>query len=176
MKKYYYSTAGSPTHGPVTMEELASMNRSGEINLSTVVLEENCEGKWAPLSDLVDSHADLFKDEEPQKEEKDPEPSTVETPTRNVPPLSKAPANTSPPAIIDNSMPLIENDSGSTEYKVITLTTGCIFRTLNPVKLQRVLTSHAQDGWKLSNYIRDIKPFLIIFGKPAHFLIFERKA
>ncbi|MDP0490109.1 MAG: DUF4177 domain-containing protein [Verrucomicrobiota bacterium JB023] len=60
------------------------------------------------------------------------------------------------------------------QYKVFPLATGLFSGTLNPVKLEEALNSHARDGWSFVKSIHETKKVLGIFSREAHFLIFRR--
>lgn len=60
------------------------------------------------------------------------------------------------------------------EYTTSTFFTGFFSGTLDPKKLQRVLTEHAQQGWRLAWTICETRRLCLIFKREAHYLIFER--
>lgn len=62
-----------------------------------------------------------------------------------------------------------------TEYKVVPLTTGLFTGRLSAQKLERALNLHSGDGWRFAKSIHERKRWLILFGREAHFLVFERE-
>lgn len=63
----------------------------------------------------------------------------------------------------------------ATEYKVVPLTTGLFTGRLSAQKLERALNLHSGDGWRFAKSIHERKRWLILFGREAHFLVFERE-
>jgi hypothetical protein len=61
------------------------------------------------------------------------------------------------------------------EYIVHTHTTGFFTGALSGKKLQDVLNRYGAEGWRLVRTIHEEKKWLILFGREAHFLIFERE-
>jgi len=145
MNQYYHSTDGSPTAGPITLEELQRLNDSGQLGPTTVVAEVDSNGEWVPASSLLQSS---------------PPPSKPTTPS---------PSNQIQP--FDNTM---TSNSSKLNYKVVVLTTGCFSGTLDPGKLQQTLNKEATGGWRFARSIHEQKKILGIFSREAHFLVFER--
>lgn len=63
----------------------------------------------------------------------------------------------------------------ATEYKVVPLKTGLFTGRLSAQKLERALNLHSGDGWRFAKSIHERKRWLILFGREAHFLVFERE-
>ena len=61
------------------------------------------------------------------------------------------------------------------QYIVHTHTTGFFTGALSGKKLQQVLNNYGADGWRLVKNIPEDKKWFVLFGREAHFLIFERE-
>ncbi len=55
--KYYYSTDGSPSQGPVEIAELQRLNDIGVIGPRTLVVGEGGEVEWRRLEEVIPSKA-----------------------------------------------------------------------------------------------------------------------
>jgi len=67
------------------------------------------------------------------------------------------------------------NQPTNRQYIVHTHTTGFFTGTLSAKKLQDILNRYGADGWRFVRSIHEEKKCLSLFGREAHFLIFERE-
>ena len=70
--------------------------------------------------------------------------------------------------------PTDKQDCKDKEYKVVQVLTNFLSKTLNGSSLENTLNEEARNGYKFVKSIVEKTRFLGIFGREAHFLIFER--
>jgi len=162
MKRYFHSTGGKPSEGPHSLEELAELFGEGTIGRETVVLEEGSSDAWKQIGEVMVI-------------EMVPEPEPISVPPISNPAPKKS-ASSLPAIIQEEFSGVSETQSFEGTYKVVVLSTGCFSGTLNPVKLQDVLNSHAKKGWKFSKSIKEEKRIMVLLKREAHFLIFEKSS
>ena len=58
---------------------------------------------------------------------------------------------------------------------MVAILTGFFTGRLSAQKLEQALNLHSGDGWRFAKSIHERKRWLILFGREAHFLVFERE-
>lgn len=58
---------------------------------------------------------------------------------------------------------------------MVPLATGLFSGRLSASKLERALNLHSGDGWRFAKSIHERKRWLLVLGREAHFLVFERE-
>lgn len=60
------------------------------------------------------------------------------------------------------------------EYIVVPYLTGCFSGAMSAPKLEKLINSHAVQGWRLSRTIHETTKVWGLISREAHFVIFER--